>query len=376
MKRRSVLAALSVCLALLASLVAATSASSWGQSAVPYGEGKIAYDCSGGASLAPGSKTTVDWVIWCGPVTGRMKFKIYAPKRGGAVKWGAPPRIDGTTGPLHCAQEEDKLACELRKTGPLTIRGRLEEEAGACTAPTLVSIRDSGLREGESFFKRPWGCPGSEPPQPPKLSAILKFRAAEVLDPALGGDRGALVAKARGLRRAWIAESPVERWSRVAWGSPLDANDAKLLARRQHAIAQAGHLIEPWVLAHELDDTFAGWAWGPGSSIWIGFTEDQAPLVARMRKQLPFIEPKWIKPFAVQPRYSKEELEEVWMSKVVKIARSSGRRKYFISAIDVDVLANKVEILAPHTTSVRRLLAERLGPDAPIEVKQGMVEFV
>jgi hypothetical protein len=368
-KRRPHLAALGVALVLLLSLVAAGSAAGWGESAVPYGEGKIAYDCAGGASLAPGSKTTVDWVIWCGPVSGRMRIEVEAPKAGGRVRWSGPAKVAGPAGRPSCKVGRAKMNCELRKSGPITVRGSFTVSAGACVGKTVVSIPTGDFRDGEGFYKEPWGCPGSRPPAPPKLSSILKFRATEVLDPGLAGDRGAEVAKARRLRQAWIDEEPVERWSQVAWESPLDASDAKLMALRRHATEQAGRLIEGWVGKHQMLGTYAGWYWGPDGSIFIGFTQEPDATVARMKSELSFIEPAWVKPFETPPVYTKGELEALTGQIVTLLEERGGFGS--IVGIGTDVLANKVRVSATDPSKARRLLTAKFGTDAPIEVVKG-----
>jgi hypothetical protein len=364
--RRPSLAALGVALALLLSLVAAGSAAGWGESAVPYGEGKIAYDCAGGASLAPRSKTTVDWVIWCGPVSGRMRIEVAAPKKAGRVHWSGLPKVTGPAGQPSCKLGAAEMNCKLRKTGPVTIRGSFTVSAGACAGKTLVSIPTGDFRDGEGFYKEAWGCPGSRPPRPPKLSAILKFRAAEVLAP--NGDRAAEVAKARRLRRAWIDEAPTERWSQVAWESPLDAADAKLMALRHHATEQAGQLIEGWVDKHRMQGTYAGWYWGPEGSIFIGFTQDPDATVARMRAELPFIEPAWVKPFETPPVYTESELEA--LTGLIAQLLEGGSEGTIVS-IGTDVLANKVEVGATDPAKARRLLDAHFGTEVPIEVVKG-----
>ena len=368
MRRQPHRAAIGTALVLLLPLIFAATAAGFGPSAVPYGEGKIAYDCSGGASLAPGSKTTtIDWVVWCGPVSGRMRVEVAAPKKGGRVEWGGAPKVVGAADRPSCEVGRAKMNCTLRKSGPITIRGSFKASGGACAGKTLVSIPTGDFRDGEGFYGEPWGCPGSDPPKPPKVSAILKFRTAEVLDPGL--DQAAQVAKARRLRQAWIDEAPVERWSRVAWGSPLDASDAKLMALRSHAAEQAGQLIEGWVEKHQMRGTYAGWFWGPDGSIFIGFTAEPDAVVARMKKELPFIEPAWVKPFETPPVYTESELEAL-TEQIIELLESSSDQGSIVG-IGTDILANKVEVSATNPAKARRLLETRFGTEAPIEVVKG-----
>ncbi len=349
-------------LALLLALAVAASATGFGPSAMAYGKG-IAYDCAGGASLAPGSKTKVDWVVWCGLVSGRMRVQVEAPKKASRVRWGGAPRVDGPARRPTCHAKGAELTCRLRKRGPITLRGSFTVSNRACAGRTVVAIRDAPDREGEPFYKEPWGCPGSEPPKPPKLSKILKFRAAEVLDPQLEGDRAAQVAKARRLRRAWIDEAPVERWSQVAWGSPLDATDAELMTLRGQAREQAGGLIEGWVEKHQMIGTYAGWEFTADGSIYIGFTAEQEAIVARMKSQLHFVEPAWVKPFPVPPIHTQSELAALEELIIEYLEEQPD--------MGTDTLANKLKVGAIKPVEMRKLLTAKFGAEAPIEVVKG-----
>jgi hypothetical protein len=365
-KRRAHLAAPVAALLLL--LLAAAAARGFGPSAIPHDEGKLAYDCAGGASLAPGSRTSVDWVVWCGPVSGRMRVQVRAPMKAERVRWGVAPRVTGSGGRPDCRESRDELTCHLRKSGPVTIRGSLTLPGGACVGKTVVAIPTAPFREGEPFFAHPWGCPGNPPPRPPKLRSILRFRAAEALDPGSAGNHAALTAKARQLRQAWIDEEPVERWSWRAWRSPLDAKDAKLMALRGHAIEQADELIEGWVERNHARDTYAGWTWGTDGSIYVGFTKEPEATVARMKRKVAFVEPAFVKPFPVAPNYTDDELNGL-TEKVIDATTESGEDTYGIIEVGIDVLANKVRVAAEHVGATTRLLTERFGPDAPIEVE-------
>lgn len=351
----------------LLALGAAATASGFGESAVPRGHG-IADDCSGGASLAPGSKTTVDWVVWCGPAKGRVRIKIEPPKQASPARsYSGARMIGGTPGDGLDCRFGRATSCRLEKNGPITVRGSFNVAHGACAGRTLVQIPSTRSDQGEAFYDDAWGCPGSKPPSPPKISKILKFRAGEILDPGLS--MAARKANARRLRQAWIDEEPVERWSQRAWGSPLDATDAELLALRLESGSHAADLIGGWVERHRMQATFAGWTIATDGTIYIGFTAEQEAIVTRMKSELPFVEPAWVKPFPVAPVHTLSELEAL-EGLIIKYLEDRGSFATFTS-MSTDFLANKVEVSATNPTKARKVLTAKFGPEAPIEVVKG-----
>jgi len=367
--RRPHLAALGVALVLLLSLVGAGNAAGFGPSAIPVAPGK-ADDCSAATSVVPGSKTSVEYVIWCGPARGRFTLTLAPTKHSAPVRWGGSPRVDGpgAAGHPRCAPAGAERVCRVRKLGPVTIRGRFRVPAGACASKVEVQIKSGqGFLAGEGFWTQPWGCPGSKAPPPPSVARIVRFYLQEDLGPALTGDRAAVVAKAKVLRRAWIEGEPVERWSARAWGAPVDRADAEELALRLRSTEQAANAIPDWIHEHRLGSIYAGWYWGPEGTIYVGFTREAEKMLTRLKADVDFVAPSRVKLFATPPLYTETALEKL-TEKVVEAVTGPDEAKYKIVEIGVDILANKVEVGARHAAATRRLLAERFGPDAPIEV--------
>jgi hypothetical protein len=195
----------------------------------------------------------------------------------------------------------------------------------------------------------------------------MNFHVNEALGAGLRGDRSDLRKEARSLRRAWIDEGPVERWSAVAWGAPVDAVEAEELALRSRSIEQAGELIDRWVHGHRAGSIYAGWTWGREGTIYVGFTEEPDATVARMKDELPFIAPDRVEPFPAPPIYSEGELWSL-SEAVIEYLRSFPGSW---TNAGVDVLANKAEIGAQKVARTRHLVLEHFGARAPIEVVKG-----
>jgi len=195
----------------------------------------------------------------------------------------------------------------------------------------------------------------------------MNFHVNEALGAGLRGDRSDLRKEARSLRRAWIDEAPVERWSAGAWGAPVDAVEAEELALRSRSIDQAGELIEGWVHDHHANRIYAGWTWSREGTIYVGFTQEPDATVARMKGELKFVAPDRVQPFPVAPVHSERELWSL-SETVVEYLRSFPGSWTDAS---IDVLANKVKIGSQKVALTRRLIVGHFGADAPIEVVKG-----
>jgi hypothetical protein len=370
MKRRLHPAALGAALVLLLSLAFAADALAFSESAFPL-PGGLAHDCSAATSLAPGSKSKVDWVIWCGPEKGRFKVELRPAKETAPVTWGASRNVAGAeVGTPRCRPQGVDELCRVRKSGPVTLRGSFRVRGVACAERVDILIL-AGRWSGEGVGGKPWGCPGSSPPAAPSVSRIVNFYAREHLAPAGVDSRAALARKATRLRQAWIRESPTERWSAQGWGAPVDVATAEELALRIESSEQAAHTIEPWVHAHRLGSIYAGWYWGPEGSIYVGFTREPEANLERLKAAVPFILPDRVKPFPVPPTFSEFELD-AWSEKVVDLIGNINEVNFGIVEIGVEVLANKVRVSAEHVAATRELMTERFGPEAPIEVVKGV----
>jgi hypothetical protein len=362
---------------LLLALVGAADAFGFGPSAGPQPKG-LAADCLGRTWLAPGSRHEVDWVIWCGPAKGRFNIQFHPGAKTKTFSVGAKRTVigPGAGAPPRCGPHEGDVFCHVRKSGPLTVRGSFMVAGDACVEYVALWIHVGERAEGEGKAGKPWGCPGTERPTPPTVAHIVSFYEDERLGPALHGTRAAVVRKARGLRRAWIAEEPVARWAAHAWGSPVDAADSEELTLRLATISQADRLIHDWLRKTGLVSIYAGWTWGPEGTIYVGFTREPTANLARLRKAEPFLVPSRLKPFPIPPTHTEAELHKLLISVgnatiALEEEDPEGGATYGFTVSTIDTLGNKVAIGAKHVAAARRALAEKFGSEAPIEVFGG-----
>jgi hypothetical protein len=366
--------ALAGALSLLLSLVVAAGASGFSENALPPPAGH-ATDCAAGFSLAPGSRHEVDWVLWCGPERGSFEIQLHPQKGVGPIGLGAGTIVKGPGAGAtpRCRRRDGEVFCKVRKSGPVTIRGSFSVPGDPCDEHVAVWT-DSGRWNGGGIGGAPWGCPHRRPPKPAKVARIVKFYEGEHL---VGGvSRSALVAKARRLRQAWIAEEPVARFAADAWGVPLARPDLAELQLRLETIGQADRLIHDWLKKTGSYPIYAGWTWGPEGQIYVGFTEEPEAMLARLRKAEPFLAPSRLQPFPVPPTHSEAELNQL-LNRVLNLTialeegESEGGETYEFTEFGIDILANKVEVGAIKVAAARRWIAEKFGPEAPIKVVRG-----
>jgi hypothetical protein len=335
----------------------------------PAHEG-LAGDCIIAAALAPGSSEEVDWTVWCGPRPGRYRVELMAPADGPGIAWGRSPRVGGpgATGRPRCAAGYGEEDCRFRELGPVTARGSFRVDGDACDVPLAISIRSLNSGAAGRFEAQPWGCPGSEPTQPPKAWRAYDFYRDNDLRPAIGGDGHKVASYARMLRRRWIREAPVERWSAKALGAPTTAAALAELALRKELISQAAAEIEPWIAANGLESTFAGWEWGPSGEVYVGFTEEAEATLARLKAEEPFVAPERVVLLPTPPRHTLVELEELAGQVVARRSEATGRPGIY--GVGYDVLANKVEVFCQEGTvaETTTLIAEHFAADAPLEI--------
>jgi hypothetical protein len=264
--------------------------------------------------------------------------------------------------------------CKVRKSAPVTIRGSFRVPGNPCDEHVAVWT-SSGRWNGGGIGAAPWGCPHRRPPKPPTVAHIVKFYEHEHL---VGQHeaRPALHAKARRLRQVWIAEEPVARFAESAWGVPLARADLVELQLRLETIGQADRLIHDWLKKTGNASIYAGWTWGPDGQIYVGFTEEAEAMLARLRNAEPFLAPGRLQPFPVPPTHSEAELNKL-MKRVLDLTialeegESEGGETYEFTEFGIDILANKVEVGAIKVAAARRWIAEKFGPEAPIEVVTG-----
>jgi hypothetical protein len=372
MSRRLYPAALCFALAFLAlSLLAAQAAAIPAPPPLPPAHEGLAGDCIIAAALAPGSSEEVDWTVWCGPTPGRYRVELRAPADGPAVAWGRAPRIGGpgTAGRPRCAAGHGEEDCRLRESGPVTARGSFRVDGDACDDTLTVRIRSIESGAVGQFEAEPWGCPGSEPTQPPQAWRTYDFYRDKDLRPAIGGDGHKVASYARMLRRKWIREAPVERWSAKALGAPTTAAALAELALRQELIRQAAAEIERWVAANGLQSTYAGWAWDPSGKVYVGFTEEAEATLARLKAEEPFVAPERVMLIPTPPRHTLIELEELAGQVVARRSEATGLHDTY-GGVAYDVLANKVEVFCQEgaVAETATFLAEHFAADAPLEI--------
>lgn len=365
-------AALAASLAVLLTVLGVASAFGFGPNALPPPGGR-ATDCTTGFSLAPDSPHQVDWVIWCGTERGRFEIQLHPQKEVGPIALVAGPEIRGPGAGVapRCRRTEGEVFCKVRKSGPVTIRGSFTVPDNPCHEHVAVWI-DSGRWSGEGIGGAPWGCPRRRPPKPPTVGHIVRFHENEHLV-GTHEPRAAVVAEARRLRQAWIAEDPIARWTAGAWGVPLAGRDVKELQLRMESLGQADRLIHDWLKKTGLASIYAGWTWGPEGTIYIGFTRAPVATLARLRKAEPFLAPGRLKPFPIPPTHSERELwdlAERILDATIKLEEED-KEGFGLEEAGVDTLANKVKVMADQVGAARRWVTETFGPDAPIEVVKG-----
>jgi hypothetical protein len=212
--------------------------------------------------------------------------------------------------------------------------------------------------------------PAGARPHAPTFAAIKEYRQREGLDLDLTGHPGEIAARIRGLIAAWRAGDHLARSTASTWGVPLRKADLKLMEFRQTVLRRWGDQFEPWLARHpQADATYAGYFANPESGGWIyvGFTAEQAALVAKMKHDLHLVGPGLIRPFPYQPAHTEAELGALQES----ISEDDSLWK-LMSSMGIETELNEVRIASTHVAKLRAILAERYGADAPIQVEFGL----
>jgi hypothetical protein len=203
----------------------------------------------------------------------------------------------------------------------------------------------------------------------PSLARIEQYRHEEGLDLDLAGHPRQIAARSRALLKAC---RDGERWARSSasvWGAPLRKVDFKLMWFRQKVLGRWNHQFEPWLTRHpEAAAAYAGYFANPemGGWIYIGFTTDQEALVAEMKSQLHLFGAGLIRPFPYQPLHTEAELYAL----LDDISKDEKAGKLW-NSLGVNTEHNKVEVTTTRVAKLRALIAERFGPEAPVEVEFG-----
>ncbi|HET7510846.1 MAG TPA: hypothetical protein VFJ65_11445 [Solirubrobacterales bacterium] len=347
---------------LAGALLLAVPASSLSGTAPLMGKGgKYARDCAGNTALVKGRPTAIRFVVWCGVQDGKVSFSLR--RREGPPLRSFPhlivPLGRGAAGDFHCRRMAATLRCTGRVDGPAVISGFVGVPRGTrCLPLPLTTARIISIG-------RPTGCPGTQPPRPPRVDrSMASFRREFGLDLDLKGDKSAVAQRMRNIVRAWKRGAPVERVTYQEWAVPLLPRDQTELEYRDEYLNRDAAAIERWGPRHA-PSTYAGWDFdhAHGGIFYIGFLGNQEAQIAAFESQVKVLAPDRIKPFPVPPKYSEQSLRQ-FEEELVDLPIHS-KLLSLIVGIETNSLANRVEVATQHVAIVRRLLAERFGPENP-----------
>jgi hypothetical protein len=203
----------------------------------------------------------------------------------------------------------------------------------------------------------------------PSLARIEQYRREEGLDLDLAGHPRQIAARGRALLKACRDGEHWARSSASVRGVPLRKADFKLMDFRQKVLARWNHQFDPWLTRHpEAAAAYAGYFANPekGGWIYIGFTDGQEALVAEMKSQLDLFGAGLIRQFPYQPLHTEAELYAL----VEDISEDEKTGKLW-NSLGVDTERNKVQVSTTQVAKLRALIAERFGPEAPVEVEFG-----
>jgi hypothetical protein len=261
-------------------------------------------------------------------------------------------------------QQEGRVFCSGRKSGPVTFRGTVTVPLRSrCTALLKLNV----WRWTGDSVNFPAGCPKHYEEPERHLRQIVSDRAYFGLDSELEGDRAAIFRRAKGLLGAWRRGEPVARWTSMeeAFGMPLTAAEQIELEYRDTYREHCQDLVEggDWV-AKNASTTWAGYQLdeASGGIIYVGFTAEAEAMLEKLKRHL--VAPDRFRPFPVQPTRTEAELERIWDA----FPRLKSPLSNLVTGTGIDYLANKVEVETEHVARVRRLITSEYGPDAPFEV--------
>ncbi len=315
---------------------------------------------------ATDSRRSITFVAWCSVQPGNVRFGVRTNDDEPIVRYSK--RLDASSGgpkqSSTCRLTSGRLVCKAHKTGPVTLRGAIETQAGeSCSAPVAV-VTGSSI-----FLGLPIGCPGTHPERLGGLAGTRAFRTSLGLDLDLRS-RDEHRRRYSQLRQAWRHGNPVARYSLDTYSALLRAADIEELEFRERYIAQASSVIPRWAAVHA-PDTYAGLAVDfrkYGGTIFVGFTDGQNARVAELQREAGLLAPNRIEALPASPTYSLTELRKLQGEVVAFFTDASNRsRRQLVIAIGVNVLDNRVQVTSSHVAKLEALLSEEFGSSAPIE---------
>jgi hypothetical protein len=327
--------------------------------------GNFARDCITQPFLDRSRRNRIRFVVWCSVQSGGVRFTLRRRDRAtiNGFSRSIAPTGSGVFGSFHCRRAGETVKCAGHKHGPLVVRGWLQVPAETRCDP-LLAPTDPGI-----FVGPPQGCPHTHRQRVNfSLGYMRSFRHELGFDVDLGEDQEAIDRRIHSIIGAWRRGEPVARVTATELGQPLRPVDQRRFEFREALLERTASALEHWVPRHA-ESTYAGY-WiddqdPQGPIIYVGFVGDQDSQLAAFKQQLKLIAPEHIRPFPVAPRYSERALgdleEALWHPFHSALTR-------LISSTGIDTTANKLEVGTEHVAKVKRLLADRFGPDAPFLV--------
>jgi YD repeat-containing protein len=273
--------------------------------------------------------------------------------------------------PVECPKEADEWVLETSAFAP---------------GITYLEIIATDSR-GESASERFWvNIPFTPPPDPeaevpPKFSDILEFRDEFGLDLDVNGNEEAINDRVFNLIGDWnnphtptgaIARATAERW-----GIPMRLVDAAEMEYRESYIAHNGPLIQEWG-EEQLPHAYAGYyvAHSEGGTLRIGFTDDPAEHLSALISAIHPVAPERLEAYTAPSNGSFTSLKGVEES-VSAAAISNEALASSLRSIELDTETNKVVVTSANPASTSAIIAEIVGPSAPIEItgSQGPYHF-
>ncbi|HZO07384.1 MAG TPA: hypothetical protein VFB52_13430 [Solirubrobacterales bacterium] len=343
--------------ALAVALVAAAPA--------PAEQGEPTRDCVGESMLDGGNKRAIKFVVWCSIESGKFSFELQRSDGGREnpvlpiLAYTERPRVSGAgAGRASCRLGAEWLRCRGQKSAQVVVRGRIAVPVGTRCA-VKVRIETEMARSAG----RPAGCPGTRPQRPDfGRSSLRSYR--DLLGLLDGLDPEEIRRRIDASVRNWRRGEPVARVTAQEIGMPLLPVEQRQIVFRDELLNNMD-AIEAWFRARPTD-TFAGYELVDGQRpvLYVGFTGDQVAQLAELKREVKLFAPNNIEPFPVQPLYTESQLWDIGM----KLVESDPQLERLIIEAGVATLENKVRIGTEHVAKVKRLLAERFGPDGPFLV--------
>ena len=268
------------------------------------------------------------------------------------------PQIPGP--PVECEKLSDEWVMETGSWAP----GILYLE--------VIATHANGKSTAERFWVNIPYTPPPDPEadEPPKFADVLKFREDYGLDLDIEGNEEAINDRVYNLLGDWdnpnTPPGVVARATRARWGVPLRSVDAAELEHRDRYIAQAANVIPKWSTEH--GGGYAGYYVNhkAGGILHVGFTANQAALIAQLKAIPGLIAPNRIAPFPYQPNQALANLETLLGT--ASDASISPSAPPGIVSISIDYSSNRVRLGTTEVAATQAFALSAFGAGAPVTV--------